>query len=337
MSLLRPENVCPATTTAKQPLNVHLYLTPNCNLSCRHCYYRAWPANRRAKRLLTPREIGSVITEISDCWDADFHVEGGEIFLRQDLPEIIESISGHYWGAVTLTTNATVPITLSPAQLRLFGNLRISAESHRDSLHRDIRGVSLRPILRTCEELAAHGTPYEVRMTVVRENVDELPEMVRFFAELGAARLSLYEFQALGRGTTEAARYSLDEADVVRLLHVLTAIDPLNLERLTLSLPPRRSATVNGYGSALASSYEIVQLWPTPSLTINPDGAIGVSPWRATADGLGDRFAHIDETDLAVAIAARLSDGTLYQLCSNCTAVQLRARLRTKKEEGLRK
>ncbi len=329
MSQCRPYNARPVLSGVSQPLNVHCYLTPLCNLSCEHCYYQAWPASRPEKQPLNAREVGLIVSTICDRWDADFHIEGGEVFLRSDLPEIIDSIPGHYWGAVTLTTNATLPITLSVAQLRLIGNLRISAESHRDPIYRNIRGVSLQPVIRTCEKLATEGVPYEIRMTVLKENIEDLPEAVRFFAELGAARLSLYEFQPLGRGTRNQTRYRLDDQDVVRLLHVLTTIDPLALPRMTLSLPPRRSATVTRCYHAMADYYEITHLGAIPSLTINYDGALGVSPWHATADGLADQFAHLTDVDLAAEVAARLSDRTLYRLCPNCTAIQLRSRLHT--------
>jgi len=315
------------SSVVQQSLNVHLYITPFCNLSCSHCYYNALPVSASAKRLLTATEIKDVIITICDNWDADFHMEGGEAFLRRDLPEIIDSVPDSYLRSVTLTTNGIAPISLSASQLALLGNLRVSVESHTDVLQKKIRGVSLKPVLQTFDQLERQGTRFEIRATVVRENVDQIQELVRFFAGVGAARLSLYEFQAVGRARGLAAEmHALTDSDIERLLQVLDGIDLCGFERLTLSLPKNRVAAVERHADILRSTFEIVDVGKTPSLTINYDGSIGVSPWRITAGGVADRFAHLNDVALLSELAGRLADGTLLQLCKSCSAIQLRSR-----------
>ena len=119
-----------------------------------HCYYEALPANSPTGRLLTPLEIADAIVTLSEDYDADFHVEGGEIFLRPDLADVFRLVPDPYWRYLTITTNGTLPIVpvLPAEKLRLLGDLRVSVEGHTDELQRVMRGIALAPVLRTCDE-----------------------------------------------------------------------------------------------------------------------------------------------------------------------------------------
>ncbi len=305
---------------AKQPLNIHLYLTPNCNLACTHCYYDAWSLRETPTRLLTVDEVHHVITTLCDEYDADFHVEGGEAFLRPDLPEMFDRIPERYWRSVTLTTSGTVPIQVAPDHLRKVGNLRISVEGHTDKLQRQIRGVPLKPVLETCRRLSEQMVPFEIRITLFRNNVGQFRQMLETFADLGAQSFGFYEYQAVGRGAQDDQKYRLDGDDIEGVLDQLLPDMLPGIRHLKLSLPPRRSAQVLRRRAELeASGCDVVEVGTTPSLTINYDGGIGISPWKITANRIEDQFATLDATHLGSEIRRRIEDGTLNRLCDSCS------------------
>lgn len=310
----------------KPPLNVHFYLTPNCNLACKHCYYDAWPMDRQPSRILSPQEVGRTIATICDRWNADFHVEGGEVFLRKDLSQIIGTIHASYWKSVTVTTNGTVPMNVPPEQLALIGNLRVSAESHQTSLQERIRGIPLDLVLATCAHLKEIGLPFEIRSTLMRANVEALPEMVRFFADHGATRMSFYEVQPVGRAAPQANHPALSPADAEVLFDTLPMIDLGGLDSLSFALAHRRAGDIQRFRHELDGAFQVLRLPVVPSLTINFDGALGVSPWKAHAAFLQDQFSSLDHTNLEEEIQSRFADGTLLNLCEHDTAWKLLAR-----------
>ena len=107
------------------PIAVHIYLTPVCNLTCTHCYYDAMGPNDDPGPILRIDELVNSITWLCERFDADLHLEGGEMFLRSDVDEILAALPPQCLSALTLTTSGTVPIRVRPELLKKVGDLRI--------------------------------------------------------------------------------------------------------------------------------------------------------------------------------------------------------------------
>jgi molybdenum cofactor biosynthesis enzyme MoaA len=71
-----------------ESLNVHLYVTPLCNLKCFHCYYDARMLDQAPGELLSTSDIAFIVRSLTENYQADIHMEGGEPFLRADLASI---------------------------------------------------------------------------------------------------------------------------------------------------------------------------------------------------------------------------------------------------------
>jgi MoaA/NifB/PqqE/SkfB family radical SAM enzyme len=303
-----------------------MYLTTVCNLACTHCYYDAKRTGEEAGKLLTTAEVAQVIDFLSSNFDADLHLEGGEMFLRDDIEDILRRVPAARHKSLTFTTSGTVPIRVSPSLLKGIGELRISVEGHTDALQQRMRPANLVRVRRTLDELLSNEVDFTLRVTLFRDNAPVLEEMIDAFMGWGVKRLSLFEFQPVGRGEQHVDEYSLSDPQFAEVLSTLAGMTlPDRLELLKLNLSPRRTATVEAFRPAFAErGYRYLPLGAVPNLTINANGDLGISPWLATAARLGDKFANLHEVDFETEINRRLQAGDLSPFCPYTSALQMR-------------
>jgi len=306
---------------SKKRLNVHLYVTPICNLRCKHCYYDARSPGGTLDRLLTIDEIRQIITDLSENYAAAFDIEGGEFFLREDIAELFEVVPDHYWQNVTITTNGTVGIGIDPAHLRRLDEFRVSVEGHTDALQQDMRGISLEPVLRTCSRLRSSGVTITLRITVHKRNYGNLIEMINHFTNIGFTRFSMYEFQPVGRGRFHEHEYGLETDEIENVLRLLsTSSFPDGLEMLKLSLSAKRIPLVIRHRQQLtAQGYKIVDLSGVSSLTINYNGDLGVCPWNVGHERIGT----FQSAKFLNEVATHMEMGRLDHVCNYCSAIRI--------------
>ncbi|MDR6774846.1 radical SAM protein [Azospirillum sp. BE72] len=305
-------------------LSIHMYLTPACNLSCTHCYYEAFKPGEPSGSVLSTDDCISIISWLCRCFDADLHLEGGELFLRPDIDDILAALPPAALKALTLTTSGTVPIKVRPDILRALGELRISIEGHTDELQSALRPAKLAPVFRTMEGLKANEVPFTVRTTLHRANAGHLREMLETFAGRGAGSISLFEFQAVGRGASEMG-HMLEDSAFEAVLDELAANSPDPRVNLKLSLSPRRIPMALERRAELeARGFRYVDLRGIPNLTINSNGDIGVSPWKVTARQVHDRFTTVFEPDFRVKVERRLADQAAEPPCPHTSGLLLR-------------
>ena len=85
------------------PLTAHLELTDRCNLFCRHCYV----SDRDGNGELITDEWKHILDELAGAGTLQLALSGGEIFLREDLFDIVAYARKREFG-VNLFTNATL-------------------------------------------------------------------------------------------------------------------------------------------------------------------------------------------------------------------------------------
>jgi MoaA/NifB/PqqE/SkfB family radical SAM enzyme len=302
-------------------MNVHVYVTPNCNLRCKHCYYDALPLDSVPSDMLEIRELAFIITSLCDNYDTAFDVEGGEFFTRKGIADLFGLVPTECWRHVTITTNGSVEIGLDYDYLRSLDEFRVSVEGHTTALQEEIRGISLEPVLATCAVLRSNRVPITLRITIHKKNYGFLQDMLWYFTGLGFQRFSLYEFQATGRGVGHQSQYGLDEGEVE---HVITALCsaalPRDLTTFKLSLSRRRVATVLSHKEELQrSGYSVLDVSGVPSLTVDYNGSLGVCPWNIRSTRIGT----FQESSFDVDIRRYLKAGILDHTCDFCSAIRI--------------
>jgi len=309
----------------RDPLNVHLYVTPLCNLKCFHCYYDAKTLSEAPGQMLSTADIAFIVRSLTDHYEADVHMEGGEAFLRLDLASIMDLVPDPCWSAVTITTGGMAPITIGGHRLRKFGDVRVSLEGHTDAMQRQIRGIGLDRVLATCQQLEADGVAVTIRITLHRMNIACVPDMLRFFLDCGHSRFSLFELQPVGRGR-QLDDLFLRESDLASALDDLARLPPdPRLRSLKLSLPLGRVPLVERRAERLRQvGYDVRAMGRIPSLTINSDGEMGCSAWNITSAGPADPIGMFRRETFAEQVRVLMRDGALLRPCPFSSEVSIR-------------
>ncbi len=306
-------------------LNVHIYVTPVCNIRCKHCYYDAGITVKK-EELLTIGQLKNIITELDTAYDADFHIEGGELFLREDIHELFESLPDSVLKHITITTNGTLDLSGHTDYLKKIHCLRVSVCGHTDEMQKELRGIGLTKVLETVHYAKNENIPLTLRMTLNKKYYKELltASIQHYYEKEKIKEFSLYEFQPVGRGRKFEKVYAMDEEDCGMVMQMLKNI-PYEDIKLRISFSNKRRHIVEKYQRELEEyGYEVLYLQPEESLTVNYNGDIGICPWNIDKDILG-RYTENVQT--------LIKNIDLYHTCEYCSAIVIQ---KTNKGIGLR-
>jgi len=299
-------------------LNVHIYVTPVCNIHCKHCYYDARQEIDEVQ-MLTLDQFRSIFTELDQNYDADFHVEGGELFLRKNIPELFEALPESILKNITITTNGTIDLNAHKSYLRKVGCLRISVCGHTDEMQMELRGIKLVPVMKNIQTAVREQVPLTLRMTLHRQNYAKLLEesIIYYHKNENVKRFSLFEFQSVGRGQQFDELFTMTEKDCENVLQLLERID-FGDANLMVSFSERRKGIVKQYEKRLEQQgYEVRYLPTEQCLTVNYDGTVGICAWSVGNDMIGKYT-----TDMETIIR----DINLYHTCEHCSAITIQNR-----------
>ena len=165
-------------------------LTSRCNLRCVMCKY--WQTE--SEETLSSDRWRDVFAELADLGCRKVHFSGGEVFLRRDFLDLVESARARGL-KVNMTTNGTLIDRASVRRIVDLGvnSVSISLDAPGATAHDRIRGQrhAFKRSLRTIRRLRAGSERLRVRINfvVMRQNFRRLPAMVRLAGELGAEEL----------------------------------------------------------------------------------------------------------------------------------------------------
>ena len=256
----------------KQRLNVHLYVTPICNLNCIHCYYEAKNIKYHIKNILSIEDMKFIIETLIDNYDAYFDIEGGELFLRNDINKLFNSLDKKYLQRLTLTTNGTVNFDLKEKYLKDLDDFRISFEGDSNILQQQIRGIELDKPLNLAINLLKNQIMPTIRVTIHKHNYKKIKQIIDFFSFYGLNKFSFYEFISVGRGK-EHNDLELSDKEFQVLAQHIKNLEYNNIS-YKFSFPKKRLKYFDNY-------LDISQI---ASLTINYNGDIGICPWQIGKD-----------------------------------------------------
>jgi Fe-coproporphyrin III synthase len=218
-------------------------LSDRCNLACAHCYSRSGPDCETEEELSTAEALG-LIEDLAGMGVPLILFSGGEPLLREDIWELARSAERH--GIRTaLSTNGTLITAEVAEKIRDsgIGYAGISLDGARPETHdafRGLRGAFERSIegFARCREA---GVRTGLRVTLTRENIDELGALIDLAEAVGASRFCLYWLVPSGRGSEAYDRLQLSGSQVDDALELLyqraKETDPAAMEFLTVDAP----------------------------------------------------------------------------------------------------
>ncbi len=183
------------------PYLISWNLTRRCNLRCRHCYI---DASRAMPGELSPDEALRVLEEIAQLSpEAMLILSGGEPLLRDDLGTIVRRAAA-LGMTVVLGTNGTMLTDDRAGELAEQGlaAVGISLDSLVEQRHDDFRGRqgSWKAAVQGVESARRAGLEVQIQVTLTRENLPELPQLVDFTRDAGARVLTVFFLVCTGRG-----------------------------------------------------------------------------------------------------------------------------------------
>ena len=171
-------------TVMRAPRKVHLDITARCNLRCRYCYFFA--NEQVLYEDLPTAEWLTFIDEMGRAGVMEAIIAGGEPFIREDLPELLDALVAARMRFSLLSNGGLITPELA-AKVAATGRcnfVQVSLDAARPELHDAARGRgSWEGAVRGLRVLGEAGVNRTVRVTIHRHNVDDLEAVATFLLE----------------------------------------------------------------------------------------------------------------------------------------------------------
>jgi SynChlorMet cassette radical SAM/SPASM protein ScmE len=171
----------------RTPRKVDIDITARCNLRCRYCYFFNNPAVNY--RDLPTDQWLTFFDELGALGVMDVTMAGGEPFIREDLPVLLERLVRNRMRFTLLSNGGLIDDEMAAfiARTGRCECVQISVDGSSAEIHDSCRGRgAFDGAVRGIRHLVAHGVSVAVRVTIHRHNVDDLENIAHFLLdELG--------------------------------------------------------------------------------------------------------------------------------------------------------
>ena len=168
----------------RTPRNMDLEITSRCNLRCRYCYY--FDNAEVDYHDLPTDEWLKFFDELGQCAVMDVTIQGGEPFIRKDLPELLKGIIRNGMRYSILSNGGLIDDDIAAfiAETGRCNHVQVSVDGSCPETHDACRGKgSFEGAIRGIRTLQRHGVPIAVRVTIHRQNVHDLENTARLLLE----------------------------------------------------------------------------------------------------------------------------------------------------------
>lgn len=187
------------------PARVYWELTRACDLACRHCRATAQP--QRGPEELDTSECERVLRQLATGGPTPGpHVvlTGGDPLKREDLVHLVRYGTGLGLGmsVAPSATPAVTPEVLAALKAAGVEAMSLSLDGSTPARHDAVRQVfgCFGWTLVAAQRIVAAGIPLQINTLVTADTENDLEDLARVVARLGAARWSLFFLVAVGRG-----------------------------------------------------------------------------------------------------------------------------------------
>ena len=208
---------------ARRPMLVFWETTRACGLACRHCRASATPSALPGE--LTTAQGLALIEEVASFGKPSpvLVLTGGDCLLRPDLFELVERARS--LGIPTALSPSVTPLLTPAAIERIAASgvraVSISLDGATAATHDGVRGVAghFEDTLQAIRRFVEAGLTVQINTTVMRVNVEELPDVAAILAETGAHIWEVFFLVHVGRGVATGALSPAEHEDVCHLLY----------------------------------------------------------------------------------------------------------------------
>jgi SynChlorMet cassette radical SAM/SPASM protein ScmE len=231
-----------ALKVMRTPRSVDIEITSRCNLRCRYCYYYDNPTVEY--RDLSTEEWLQFFDELGRCAVMDVTLQGGEPFIRKDLPQLIEGILLNRMRFAILSNGTLIDDAVAAflADTGRCDSVQVSVDGSGPETHDACRGKgSFEGAIRGIRALQRHNVPVAVRVTIHRHNVHDLEAIARLLLE----DLGLGGFSTNSAGYLGTCRQNAEEV-------MLTTQERQEAMETLLNLSERYDGRISAQAGPLA-------------------------------------------------------------------------------------
>jgi len=199
------------------PFVVHFDLTYRCPLRCIHCYLTG--GKKQAE--CTLEEITNILEQLSEAGALYLTLSGGEIFLRKDLPKIVQEARRLHF-AVRLFTSGTLiddkmvdEIAKWHPELIAFSVYDLDPSIH-DGITK--KQGSLAKTLSVIYALRERNVPIKISSVLMQSNIGGYRRLYSFAKEIGAQFQVDYRITPKINGSRIPLQYHITEQQVRQVL-----------------------------------------------------------------------------------------------------------------------
>ena len=233
-----PEETLRGAVVNGGPRVVFIEITNRCNLLCQTCPHTYF--QREPLKSLSLSEFIRIAEQFPEMRRALLHGVG-EPLLNRELPEIIKYLKGREI-EVIINSNGTL-LTLQWQEKLIASGLdqyRCSIDGAKSETYARIRGANLLPklkrglegLVKTKEQLGAKTPHVSIWCVATRENLQELPDLLRLAAELGVPEVYMQRMvyfagepeNQYGMARDELAIFGKEEQEEDRIIDECTAL-----------------------------------------------------------------------------------------------------------------
>ena len=290
---------------------IHLHPTRLCNLACLHCYSESNPQQRAA---LDEDVLCSALEVLHTEGYTQVSLSGGEPLVYAPLRAVVERARALGY-RVTMISNGLLAIERLDPVLEQLDGIAISFDGL-EATHNAVRGRpdAFRRACTAVERLAAKGLPVAAAISLARDSIPELPDLVEHLVGLGARALQVRPVARAGRARTLAEGTFYNAADRARLYLVVAALQQeLPAVRVHCDLAPTQGlwAQRDDYAGLLGSCGTVCMEDRPLADLINPLVITDAGTLKPIAYDFDARFDVASITDLS---AETLRDYKLRRL-----------------------
>jgi len=192
-----------------RPNSFHLqwHITERCNLNCKHCYFD----ERFLKNELSLNQVLNIFDDyfkLLKKWRisrerAMISITGGEPLVRADFPKLLKKCyQNRKKTRYGILTNGILLNDRKIAELKKFkiDYVQVSLEGM-EKRNDEIRGKeTFKKVVKAVKLLTKNGINTAVSVTVTRQNLKDIPLLIKLSKELKVNALGLRRFIPIGRG-----------------------------------------------------------------------------------------------------------------------------------------
>lgn len=308
----------------KKQIEVHLHTNDSCNLKCIHCYNRS--GEKAVCNVPDADSLLELIQYFCTEYDAEIHLEGGEIFLRPELLSAMNYLPVEMLQCITITTNGTIcieePETI--AMLNKIHALRISVEGHTEEQQRFVRGISLKNVIDHALFYKSKDISVWMRLTMTCQNWEHLLDStLPYYINLGFKKFQIYEFQTVGRGEINESLLAVSDAAFVSFLEKLKVwkgfCEKTDLQ-IRFLFSRVRQERIYFYKEQLEqNTFKVEDIPEENGVSIHADGSVYLCAWDNEESHCIMNVYHEGLKHMAV----QLKQMRLTHQCSHCSAVRI--------------